>query len=145
MNPQISAKQSQKSGPARRSPQGAGGAMSSGCGSDPFSQITEMEKREEIRVKKEIDAMEKEKIEVEKAVTDKTAKAEEELKSNANEELKEFKADECSQILSQAQSQAEADCEELEATWKSKKGVVVANLVSDMTNSDSPIIKELQK
>ena len=119
--------------------------MSSGCGSDPFSQITEMEKREEIRVKKEIDAMEKEKIEVEKAVTDKTAKAEEELKSNANEELKEFKADECSQILSQAQSQAEADCEELEATWKSKKGVVVANLVSDMTNSDSPIIKELQK
>ena len=89
--------------------------------------------------------MEKEKIEVEKAVTDKTATAEEELKSQANEELKEFKADKCSQILGEAQELAEEECKELGATWKQKKGVIVANLVSDMTNPDSPILKELQK
>ncbi|MDP7247509.1 MAG: hypothetical protein QF741_02695 [Candidatus Peribacteraceae bacterium] len=144
MNPQKVASQSQKSGPARRSPQGAGGSASN-SGSDPFNKITEMEKKEAERTKKEIDAMEKEKIEVEKAVTDKTVTAEEGLKSQANEELKGFKADECSQILSKAQELAEEECKELEATWKQKKGVVVANLVSDMTNPDSPILKELQK
>ncbi len=130
MNPQKSASQSQKSGSA-----GTGG-------SDPFSQITKMEVKEAERVKKEIDAMENEKIEVEKAVADKTSTAEEELKSQANEELKEFKADECSQILSKAQELAEGECKELESTWRNKKGPVVSNLVSDMTNPDSPILKE---
>ncbi len=145
MNPQKTASKSQKtkSGGTTSSARGSPAHRSSkNAGGTPFDEITKLEKSEAVRVNKEIEAMEKEKIEVEKAVTDKTAVAEEELKTQANEELSEFKEAECSKILAAAKKDAESDCKALEGTWKKNKDATVSNLVSDMTNSDSPILSE---
>ncbi|MBU0458243.1 hypothetical protein KJ652_00580 [Patescibacteria group bacterium] len=126
MNPQKTASQSQK-------------GQTAGAAGSPFDQITRTEKQENERAAKEIKAMEAEKIEVAKAVADKTQKAEDELKIQANEELKEYKANECGQILYKAKQEAESASTAIEQKYKSRKDGAVERLVSQMTDSDSNI------
>ena len=128
MNTRITASGSQKTG-----------ATVSGKTRDstPFDQITKLEKEEQLRVQKELDAMEREQEEVEKAVAEKTIKAEEELKKNASEELKQYKEQQLTKILNEATKEAEKCTNELEAAYDQHGNKAAAYLVSTMKHADS--------
>jgi len=108
-------------------------------GSTPFSQITQLEAQEKERVQKEIDAMEVERNEVEKAVEEKTFQAEEELKLKAGEELTKYKESDLSAILVTAKADAEKGIVALESQWKAQEKSATQLLVGKMTKDDSTL------
>lgn len=112
-----------------------------GLGVNPFDEITHMEAQEKARAKKEIAAMEQERAEVEKAVAEKQAQAEEELKGKARTELKEYKETELAQILQNAEKEAERRCDALEKTFEANKVAAAKELVAAMTNPDSLLFR----
>jgi len=130
MSPRITASGSQKTGATVSGKQGS---------STPFDEITQLEKEEHKRIQKELDAMEREREEVEKAVADKTLKAENELKKKATQELKEYKEEELTKILNEATKEADKRTKELEATYDQHGQRATAHLVSIMTHADSSL------
>ena len=70
---------------------GGTATKSSSGASTPFAQIQELELNESKRLQVELEGMEKERLEVVKAVTEKEEIAEQDLKSTAREELKEYR------------------------------------------------------
>jgi len=110
-----------------------------GSGSTPFDQITQVEHQEEARVQQEIDGMEHERTEVDKAVQEKHLKAEEELKEEARGELKTYKENELSTILQKAEKDATKEIEAMDQEYEQRKDEATKKLVSTMTDVHSPL------
>lgn len=114
MNSAISASQSQKST----------------SGASPFDQIAALELREKERLEIEIAGMQREKDEVFASVQKKEEQATEELKVKAKQELKQYSESELSKILTDAQKEAEADCEHIAAKAKAAEKDALAELLT---------------
>ncbi|MFA7681969.1 MAG: hypothetical protein WCX61_02980, partial [Candidatus Peribacteraceae bacterium] len=108
-------------------------------GATPFDQITHLENQENERVKQELDAMTREKVEVEKAVAEKQVQAEEEMKNQARVELKEYSEKELSPVLAKAQKNEQKRSTTLEEEYAKKSPDVIKKLVTMMSESDSSL------
>jgi len=84
--------------------------------------------------------MQTEQEEVEKAVAEKEAQAEEDLKEEAREELQAYKASDLAHILKAAETDAENECTALSERSVNKLGKEVESLVDSMTQSDSSLL-----
>lgn len=109
-------------------------------GQSPFDEIAKAEKEQEKRLQTELQSYEKEKIEVQKAVADKEAAAEEELKDAAKKELMEYRETELSAVVKEAEKGSHEEIEALEASYGSNEDAVVASVIEQMTAPDSPLL-----
>ena len=110
--------------------QTAATVQNSGTSTTPFSQIQELEQRENDRVEKEISAMAKEKEEVQKSIAKKEEQAVEELKIDAKKDLKKHSETELSPILMTAKKESETQCQQLESISKGQSTNAVSSIVS---------------
>lgn len=81
--------------------------------------------------------MHKEKEEVSKAVATKEQQASEEMKTKAKKELKEYSESELANMLNNAKTEADAECDKLESAYKSKEDAAVQEILSVASNPDS--------
>jgi seryl-tRNA synthetase len=105
----------------------------------PFTAITDTETQEAKRVKQELDAMQREQEEVEKAIAEKEMQAEDALRKEAREDLQEYKDTELSHILSAAEAQAEQECARLAGHSAKHAEEQVKELVAAMARPDSSL------
>lgn len=105
-------------------------------GASPFNQITELEKRENERVEKEISALEKEKQEVMTTCQNKEEEAEHNMRQKAKGELKEFSEKELSQIVDAAKKEAEAEAKKLEEEYKKFEASAAKDLAQKAKDPD---------
>lgn len=108
----------------------------------PFDQISQLEIKEEQRVQQELDAMAREKDNAQKVIEQKEEQSEQEFKDSAKKELKEYSESELGKILKAKEVDGERECNELDNAYQNQAPSVAANLVSMMTNTDSPLFNK---
>ena len=109
------------------------------CGSTPFDQITSLEKQENKRVQKEIDAMEKEREEVEQALKEKKEIGDQEIKDAARKELLEYRETELSLIIETSEKEATTESAAIQKAFESNQEGIVKDLLTKMISKDSPL------
>ena len=108
-------------------------------GSTPFDQITSLEKQENKRVQKEIDAMEKEREEVEQALKEKKEIGDQEIKDAARKELLEYRETELSLIIETSEKEATTESAAIQKAFESNQEGIVKDLLTKMISKDSPL------
>jgi|GEM_PF-938562 len=104
--------------------------QNSGTSTSPFSQIQELEQRENDRAEKEISAMAKEKEEIQKSSLKKEEQATEDMKGEAKKELKKHSETELSPILMAAKKESETQCQQLESISKGQSPKAINSIVA---------------
>lgn len=110
--------------------QTAATVQNSGTSTSPFSQIQELEQRENDRVEKEISAMAKEKDDVQTSLIKKGEQAIEDLKDDAKKDLKKHSETELSPILMTAKKESETQCQQLESISKGQSAAAINSIVA---------------
>ncbi len=114
-------------------------SQKSATGGTPFDEIATTEQREKERVAKEFSAMEKEKVEVSQAVSQKEQQAGDEMKEQAKKEIQAYVEDEPNQILKDAKKNGKKECEKLDESYFANEEKVADELVKEMLQPDFPL------
>jgi len=101
------------------------------------------EEQEAKRVKQELDAMQREREEVEKAIAEKEIQAEESLRKEAREDLQKYKDSELSFILKTAEIEAERECSQLAERSAKHTEEQVKELVTGMVRPDASLFPDV--
>lgn len=114
-------------------------ATAAGSGSNPFDQIVALEKQENERVAKEIEAMQAEEDQAKQERIKKEEEADQQLKDEAKEALKGYREEELTPILKQAESDAASHVSTLSSAYEKNGKDLAKKLADQMTSADSPL------
>lgn len=109
----------------------------SATGSNPFDQIVALEEQEKQRVDKELAAMNDEKQQVAQSLSAKLETAETEMRDEAKAGLKEYREQELSKLLKDAEQSAKQRGEELKKSYESRSQGLIDELANSLLEAHS--------
>ncbi|PIR52938.1 hypothetical protein COU76_04140 [Candidatus Peregrinibacteria bacterium CG10_big_fil_rev_8_21_14_0_10_49_10] len=110
-------------------------------GGTPFDQIALLEAQESARVALEIEAMEKEKVEVEQAIEEKEVTGGKEIREAALQELRDYRETELTVIVKTAEEQTEKETATVKKHYQEHEDAVVQKLVGHVVQKNFPLLQ----
>ena len=111
------------------------GKKAASHGGTPFDDLVSLEQQEAQRVQKELDALQREREEIEAAIDEKEKKAEEELRKTAKEELRRMREEDVTTMMMKAKAEAEQTSSSLQQSATTKAPQVIDTLVKHVTDN----------
>lgn len=118
------------------STQTAQGDQKTASATSPFDQITELEKRENERVEKELAGLNAETEQKKAEIVKKEEEEKEQLRQKAKQDLKKYSETELSAVLADAKSASEKECKDLKSKADNNQASLVSKLTSDASNPE---------